>query len=144
MLIIHRRLATFLSQAVEQEIPGTFTFDSYFTTAPVLNHIHGHQRAYGGDLKFNRKVWFRGVELNASEMAAPITNQTHWGVTRVLRSYRGRWTGTGHEMDDCQTCPLFATPSRPESSRWQKKDAAPATAGSEIQRTLGLFDGSTP
>jgi hypothetical protein len=23
-----------------------------------------------------------------------ITNQTHWEVTRVLRSYRGRWTGT--------------------------------------------------
>ncbi len=23
-----------------------------------------------------------------------ITNQTHWEVTRVLRGYRGRWTGT--------------------------------------------------
>jgi DDE superfamily endonuclease len=129
---------------VEEQIPGTFTFDSYFTNAPVLNHIEGHQRAYVGDLKFNRKVWFRGVELSASEMAAQIgpelrkkvksgdrtqwyftctlwlpqvthkvrvvmlwdhwngkepvkillTNQTHWEVTRVLRGYRGRWTGT--------------------------------------------------
>jgi hypothetical protein len=55
---------------VKEQIPGTFTFDSYFTHAPVLNHIEGQQRAYVGDLKFNRKVWFRGVELSASEMAA--------------------------------------------------------------------------
>jgi hypothetical protein len=148
------RLATFkthtesccelIDWGVEQEIPGTFTFDSYFTNAPGLNHIHGHQRASGGDLKFNRKVWFRGRELNASEMAAQsgpelrkkvktgeatqwyftcslwlpqvnpkvrlvslwdpwnskeplkmlLTNQPPWEVTRVLRSYRGRWTGT--------------------------------------------------
>jgi hypothetical protein len=129
---------------VKEQIPGTFTFDSYFTNAPVLNHIEGHQRAYVGDLKFNRKVWFRGTELSASEMAAQmgpelpkkvttgertqgyftctlwlpqvthkvrlvllwehwnskepakilITNQTHGEVTRVLRGYRGRWTGT--------------------------------------------------
>jgi hypothetical protein len=149
-----QRLATFKTHTelccelvdwvVAQHIPGTFTFDSYFTNAPVLNHIEGHQRAYVGDLKFNRKVWFRGTELSASEMAAQIgpelrkkvksgertqwyftctlwlpqvthkvrvvilwdywngkepvkilvTNQTHWEVTRVLRGYRGRWTGT--------------------------------------------------
>jgi len=148
------RLATFKSHTalccelvdwvVGRQIPGTFTFDIYFTNAPVLNHIHGHQRGYVGDLKFNRKVWFRGVELRAEEMAAEIpvesrkklrigdrtqwyftktiwlpevthavrivilweqwngkepvrmlvTNQTHWEVTRILRSYRGRWTGT--------------------------------------------------
>ena len=149
-----QRLATFKSHTelccelvdwvVAAGIPGTFTFDIYFTNAPVLNHIHGHHRAYVGDLKFNRKVWYRGVELSASEMAAQlgpevrkkvktgtrtqwyftcslwlpqvthkvrililwdhwnskepikilVTNQTHWEVTRVLRSYRGRWTGT--------------------------------------------------
>ena len=129
---------------VSEKIPGTFTFDSYFTNAPVLNRIHGHGRAYVGDLKCNRKVWFRGVEQRADEMAASIgpelrkkvtigertqwyftcslwlpqvnhkvrivilwdhwnskepvkiliTNQTHWEVTRVLRGYRERWTGT--------------------------------------------------
>ncbi len=146
---------------VREQIPGTFTFDIYFTNAPVLNHIHGHTRAYVGDLKFNRKVWYRGVELSASEMAQQIgpelrkkvttgsrtqwsftcslwmpevkhkvrvvilwdywnskepakmllTNQTHWEVSRVLRGYRGRWTGTetlhrdGKQhlgMGDCQ------------------------------------------
>lgn len=148
------RLATFKTHTdlccelvdwvVAKQIPGTFTFDSYFTNAPVLNHVHAQQRAYVGDLKFNRKVWFRGGELRVSEMAEQIgpevrkkvtsgdrtqwyftcslwlpqvnhkvrivilwehwngkepvkiliTNQTHWEVSRVLRGYRERWTGT--------------------------------------------------
>ena len=117
---------------------------SYFTHVAVLNHIQAYERAYVGDLKFNRRVWFRGVEMKAEEMAAAIpltarkklrlgdrtqwyfsrtiwlpevnhavrlvilwhhwnskepakiliTNQTHWEVTRILTSYRGRWTGT--------------------------------------------------
>jgi hypothetical protein len=129
---------------VEHQIPGTFAFDSYFTNAPVCNHIAGQARGYVGDLKFNRKVWFGGVELSAAEMAAQIptgdrkkvtrgdrtqwyftkkiwlseythavrivflwnqwngkepvkiliTNHTHWEVTRVLRGYGQRWTGT--------------------------------------------------
>jgi DDE superfamily endonuclease len=149
-----QRLATFKSHTVlccelvdgvvERQIPGTFAFDSYFTNAPICNHIAQHARAYVGDLKFNRKVWFQGTELRAEEMAAQIpvgdrkpvtmgertqwyftkkiwlpeythavrvvilwahwngkepvkiliTNQTHWDVTRVLRSYGQRWTGT--------------------------------------------------
>ena len=129
---------------VERQIPGAFAFDSYFTNAAVCNHIAQHARAYVGDLKFNRKVWFRGDELRADEMAAQIpagspqegdhrrrtqwyftktiwlpeythavrvvilwnqwngkdpvkiliTNQPHWDVTRVLRGYGHRWTGT--------------------------------------------------
>jgi hypothetical protein len=149
-----QRLATFKSHTVlccelvdwvvEHQIPGTFAFDSYFTNAPVCNHIAGQARGYVGDLKFNRKVWFGGVELSAAEMAAQIptgdrkkvtrgtrtqwyftktiwlpeythavrivilwnqwngkepvkiliTNHTHWEVTRVLRGYGQRWTGT--------------------------------------------------
>jgi hypothetical protein len=149
-----QRLATFKSHTVlccelvdwvvEHQIPGTFAFDSYFTNAPVCNHIAGQARGYVGDLKFNRKVWCGGVELSAAEMAAQIptgdrkkvtrgtrtqwyftkkiwlpeythavrivilwnqwngkepvkiliTNHTHWEVTRVLRGYGQRWTGT--------------------------------------------------
>ena len=47
----------------EQDIPGAFAFDSYFTNAQILNHIHGktelangQPRGYVGDLKFNRKL----------------------------------------------------------------------------------------
>lgn len=149
-----QRLATFknhtvlcgelIDWVVEQQIPGTFAFDSYFTNAPVCNRIDAHNRAYVGDLKFNRKVQFRGVEMRVDAMAAQIpvtarkkitsgnrtqwyftktirmpevkhavrvvilwphwnstnpakiltTNQTHWEVTRVLRGYGQRWTGT--------------------------------------------------
>lgn len=62
----------------DREIPGDFTFDSYFTNAANLNHIHakqdrfGQPRAYIGDLKFNRKISFRGRELKAEEFAATI------------------------------------------------------------------------
>jgi DDE superfamily endonuclease len=149
-----QRLATFKNHTVlccelvdwvvAEKIPGTFSFDSYFTNAPVCNWIAKHERGYVGDLKFNRKVWFRGIEMRADEMAAEIpfearkkvtvgsrtqwyftkkiwlpeythavrvvilwnhwngkepakiliTNQTHWEVTRVLRGYGQRWTGT--------------------------------------------------
>lgn len=146
---------------VTQGIPGDFTFDCYFTSAAILNHLQQHKRAYVGDLKFNRKVWFQGQELHASELAARIgaddrklvqvgdnrywyftktiriaevdhlvrlvmlwdrkngkepvkmliTNRTFWDVTRILRVYRYRWTGTetlhrdGKQflgMGDCQ------------------------------------------
>jgi DDE superfamily endonuclease len=149
-----QRLATFknhtvlccelIDWVVAHQIPGTFAFDSYFTNAAICNHLAGQGRAYVGDLKFNRKVWFRGTELRAEEVAAQIpvadrkkitvgertqwyftktiwlpdythaarivilwdhwngkapvkiliTNQTHWEVTRVLRGYGQRWTGT--------------------------------------------------
>lgn len=146
---------------VEHAIPGDFTFDCYFTNAAILNHIHGQERGYVGDLKFNRKVWFQGRELKASELATEIppesrkpvtisdhkqwyftktlhipgvdhpvrlvilwdrkngkeavkmlvTNRVYWEVSRVLRVYRKRWTGTetfhrdGKQqlgMGDCQ------------------------------------------
>lgn len=59
-------------------IPGDFAFDSYFTNAPVLNHIHGKElpnglrRGYVGSLKFNRKLEYKGRVLKASELAAQI------------------------------------------------------------------------
>lgn len=57
---------------VAKDIPGDFTMDSYFTCAANLNHIHAYGRAYVGDLKFNRKIIFRGQELKAEELAGQI------------------------------------------------------------------------
>ena len=134
----------------ERKIPGDFAIDSYFTNAPILNHIHGktddwgRPRGYVGDLKFNRKLVWKGRTLKASELAASIppadrkelrigdqrqwyftvtvqipnvnhkvrivilwayrndaeackilvTNRITWEVTRIVRVYRRRWTGT--------------------------------------------------
>jgi hypothetical protein len=57
---------------IAQNIPGDFTFDSWFTNAANLNHIHGHRRGYVGDLKFNRKILFQGRTLKAEELAGLI------------------------------------------------------------------------
>ena len=66
----------------ELDIPGTFAFDSYFTNAPILNHIHGKQlangqpRGYVGALKFNRKLEYKGRLVKASELTASIEPTT--------------------------------------------------------------------
>jgi uncharacterized protein YndB with AHSA1/START domain len=134
----------------ERKIPGDFAFDSYFTNAEILNHIHekkdesGRSRGYVGDLKFNRKLEFQGKIIKANDLAASIsagdrkemrigdkrqwyftvtvripevnhkvriviiwrykndeeprkilvTNRITWEVSRIVRVYHHRWTGT--------------------------------------------------
>jgi hypothetical protein len=62
----------------DQNIPGDFTFDSYFASAEVLNCVHeqkdahGQPRAYVGALKSNRKVFWKGQELRIDKLAAAI------------------------------------------------------------------------
>ena len=57
---------------------GTFAFDSFYTVSEIQNHIHslkngdGTERGYVGDLKFNRKVVFKGVEQQAVAFAKTI------------------------------------------------------------------------
>jgi hypothetical protein len=80
---------------IQRQIPGDFTFDSWFTNAANLNHIHGHQRGYVGDLKFNRKVIFKGQTLKAEQLAARITpvdrklveidGEKQWYFTKSVR-----------------------------------------------------------
>jgi uncharacterized protein YndB with AHSA1/START domain len=129
---------------VAHDIPGVFTFDSYFTHAELLNHIHDKKRVYVGDLKLNRKIEVGGQELKLSAWGASlpkearhritingktqywfsksvqipkvkhpvrlvllwrdeeatephkvlVTNRTFWEITRILKAYRHRWTGT--------------------------------------------------
>lgn len=79
----------------KRHIPGDFTFDSWFTHAANLNHIHGRDRGYVGDLKFNRKVIFRGQTIKADEVAAligpedrkPVTigDRRQWYFTKSIR-----------------------------------------------------------
>jgi DDE superfamily endonuclease len=62
----------------QRKIPGDFAFDSYFTNAEILNHIHGktdesgRPRGYVGDLKSNRKLQWKGAIIKANDLAASI------------------------------------------------------------------------
>jgi hypothetical protein len=79
----------------KRRIPGDFTFDSWFTHAANLNHIHRRERGYVGDLKFNRKVVFRGQTIKAEEVAAligpedrkpvAIGDRRQWYFTKSIR-----------------------------------------------------------
>ena len=75
-----------VDEVVEREIPGDFAFDSYFSSAESLNHIQGHKRGYVGDLKSNRKVWFKGEEMKAGEWAAGIASDDRQRVTSAIAS----------------------------------------------------------
>ena len=72
----------------EREIPGDFTFDSYFSSAENLDHIHskqnrrGQPRAYVGDLKTNRKLEVRGKSIRADEFAASIQREKRQELRR--------------------------------------------------------------
>jgi hypothetical protein len=76
-------------------IVGDFTFDSWFTHKENLNYIHGLERAYVGDLKFNRKLLVDGREIKAEDFAAQIApadrkeirvgDTRQWYFTRSVR-----------------------------------------------------------
>ncbi len=81
----------------EREIPGDFAFDSYFTNAENLNHInskqdkHGRPRGYVGDLKFNRKVQWKGKEMRVEALAASIPSEDR---KELRRGDKRQWTFT--------------------------------------------------
>lgn len=66
---------------------GCFAFDSFYTCADIQNHINrlknedGSERGYVGDLKFNRKLTFKGVEQQAVEFAKTIPPSDRKPVT---------------------------------------------------------------
>ena len=70
-----------IDDALKRAIPGDFTFDSYFTSAKILNHIQSKQRAYVGDLKLNRKVVYAGREQKLQEVARQIP----WEAKKPVR-----------------------------------------------------------
>ncbi len=72
----------------ERQIPGAFTFDSFFSSIANLNHIHsqknarGEARAYVGDLKINRKLEIRGKSIRVDEFATSITREQRREIRR--------------------------------------------------------------
>jgi len=70
-----------IEDALKRGIPGAFTFDSYFTSAKVLNHLQSKQAAYVGDLKLNRKVVYAGREQQLQDVARQIP----WAAKKPVR-----------------------------------------------------------
>jgi hypothetical protein len=70
-----------IEDALKRGIPGAFTFDSYFTSAKVLNHLQSKQAAYVGDLKLNRKVVYAGREQKLQDVARQIP----WEAKKPVR-----------------------------------------------------------
>jgi hypothetical protein len=70
-----------------QGVPGTFTFESFYTCAEIQNHIHslengdGTERGYVGGLKFNRKLIFKGAEQQAAAFAQTILPSDRQSLT---------------------------------------------------------------
>ena len=76
-----------IDDAVARGIPGDFTFDCYFTSARVLNHIQSQQRAYVGDLKLNRHVVYDGREQSLQAVARQIP----WAAKKPVRMGQRRY-----------------------------------------------------
>jgi hypothetical protein len=76
-----------IDDAVARGIPGDFTFDGYFTSAKVLNHIQSQQRAYVGDLKLNRHVVYDGREQSLQAVARQIP----WAAKKPVRMGQRRY-----------------------------------------------------
>ncbi len=84
-----------IDDAMARGIPGDFTFDSYFTSAKVLNHIESQKRSYVGDLKLNRKVVYEGREQALQAVARQIPwqakkpvrvgNRRYWYFSKQMR-----------------------------------------------------------
>jgi hypothetical protein len=72
----------------DRDIPGVFTWDSYFSGVENLNHVDakrdrfGQPRGYVGDLKMNRKIWYRGKEIKAEELASTIAPEVRKEIRR--------------------------------------------------------------
>jgi hypothetical protein len=75
------RCIELINDAITRAIPGDFTFDSYCTSAKVLNHMQSTQRAYVGDLKLNRKLVYDGREQSLQAVARQIP----WQAKKPVR-----------------------------------------------------------
>jgi len=113
----------------QREIPGNFTFDSYFTNAEILNHIHGKRdrfdrpRGYVGDLKFNRKIEWKGKVARIDDVAAEIDpdirksfrrgREQQWYFTATLHipnvNHKVRVVIIWNKKRDKEPCKILAT-----------------------------------
>ena len=107
-----------IDDAITRDIPGDFTFDSYFTSAKVLNHIQGTKRAYVGDMKLNRKVVYDGRE----QALQAVARQIPWQAKKPIRVGNRRYWYFSKQM----RIPDLTHPVRIVLF-WKKRDDAEAS-----------------
>ena len=127
----------------EHGIPGDFTFDSDFTNAENLNHIHAQQdgagraRGYVWDLKTNRKLEWKGRTLKATELATEIPfedrkelrrgDKRQWYFTCTVRipnvNHKVRIAMIWKHKRDAEPCKILVT----NRKQW------------EVSRILGVY-----
>jgi hypothetical protein len=76
-----------IDDALPRDIPGDFTFDSYCTSAKVLNPIQGTKRAYVGAMKLNRTVVYDGRE----QALQAVARQIPWQAKKPIRGGNRRY-----------------------------------------------------
>jgi hypothetical protein len=83
-----------IDDALTRGIPGAFTFDSYCTSAKVLNHLQSKHATYVGDLKLNRKIVYTGREQKLQDVARQIP----WGAKNPVRMGKRRYWYCSKQM----------------------------------------------
>jgi hypothetical protein len=121
----------------ERDIPGFFTWDSYFSSVENLNYVHakrdrfGQPRGYVGDLKMNRKIWYRGKEIKAEALASTIApedrkelrrgDKRQWYFTCTIRipkvNHKVRILILWNHRRDASPCKILIT----NRVRWEAK-----------------------
>ena len=76
-----------IDDAIRRGMPGDCTLDSDGTSATVLTHMQRTQRAYGGDLKLNRK----GVYAGRAHTRQDVARQIPWEAKKPVRMGQTRY-----------------------------------------------------
>ena len=120
----------------EREIPGDFTFDCYFTNAEDLNHIHskqdkhGRPRAYVGDLKFNRKLDWKGQELACRRLGGNDSSGRSQGTAARRSSAMVFHLDVAHSEGESQDPDCHSLESPPRQGSVQDPGYQPNDVGS--------------
>ena len=98
----HELFCQLVDWVCEREIPGDFTFDSYFTNAENLNHIHSKQRPIraAAGLRGRPEVQSQGLEWKGPEHQGRTTWRRRFR-RKTARNCGGATSGNGISLRPC-------------------------------------------
>jgi hypothetical protein len=128
----------------KKKLWGTFTFDSYFCSGKILNHIHSLRderdevRTYTCCLKSNRTVTFKGVEQSAKEMALSIDHAVKKQITHENGKKQWYFTVCVHVSEVDHKCRIVFLWDK-KSDKEPKKILLTNKTNWEINRIVGTY-----